>query len=68
MELLLLITAARRAGAAKVTAVIPYFAFKYHKRGAAISTKHHSRFLWSAVSDFAKLLEAAGVDMVISHL
>jgi ribose-phosphate pyrophosphokinase len=66
MELLLLVTAARRAGAKKVTVVIPYFAFKYHKRGAPISTKHSSRFLWSAGSDFAKMLEAAGVDMVIS--
>ena len=66
MELLLLITAARRAGASKVTAVIPYFGYKYHKRGLPISTKHHSRFLWSAAGDFAKLLQVAGVDMIIA--
>jgi len=49
-----------------VTAVIPYFGYKYHKRGSPISTKHQSRFLWSAASDFAKLLQTSGVDMIIS--
>lgn len=66
MELLLLVTAARRAGANKITAVIPYFGYKYHRRGTSMSTKHQSRFLWSTSADFAKLLQSAGVDNVIA--
>ena len=54
------------SSATKVTAVIPYFGYKYHKRGAPISTKHQSRFLWSASADFAKMLQAVGADMIIS--
>lgn len=66
MELFLLVTAARRAGANKITAVIPYFGYKYHRRGTSMSTKHQSRFLWSTSADFAKLLQSAGVDNVIA--
>jgi ribose-phosphate pyrophosphokinase len=66
MELLLLISAAKRAGADNVTAVIPYFAYRYHSRGEPISTKHQSRFLWSTVADFAKMIEAVGVDRIIA--
>ena len=66
LELLLLVTAARRAGANKITAVIPYFGYKYHRRGTSMSTKHQSRFLWSTSADFAKLLQSAGVDNVIA--
>lgn len=66
MELLLAITAAKRAGAARVTAVIPYFGYKYHKRGLPISTSYQSRFLWSAAGDLAKMLMAMGVDSVLS--
>lgn len=66
MELLLMISCAKRCGARKVTAVVPYFGYKYHRRGAPISTKHQSRFLWSASADFSKMLHAMGVDRVIS--
>jgi ribose-phosphate pyrophosphokinase len=66
MEILLMISCAKRAGADRITAVIPYFGYKYHKRGHAISTKHSSRFLWSVSADFAKMLEVMGVDRVIS--
>jgi ribose-phosphate pyrophosphokinase len=66
MELLLTVTAARRAGASTVTTVIPYFGYKYHRRGLPISTTYHSRFLWSAAGDLAKMLHAVGVDGVIS--
>ena len=31
-----------------------------------MSTKYQSRFLWSAASDFAKLLQTVGVDSVVS--
>eukprot|EP00595_Chromulina_sp_UTEXLB2642_P000471 CAMPEP_0196761164 /NCGR_PEP_ID=MMETSP1095-20130614/314_1 /TAXON_ID=96789 ORGANISM="Chromulina nebulosa, Strain UTEXLB2642" /NCGR_SAMPLE_ID=MMETSP1095 /ASSEMBLY_ACC=CAM_ASM_000446 /LENGTH=358 /DNA_ID=CAMNT_0042110347 /DNA_START=146 /DNA_END=1222 /DNA_ORIENTATION=- len=66
LELLLTITAARRSGAASVTAVIPYYGYKHNRRGLPISSTYHSRFLWSAASDFAKMLRILGVDKVIS--
>ena len=66
MELLLLVSAAKRAGANRVTAVIPYFGYKYHRRGAPISTMHNSRFLWSVSADLAAMLQTVGVDSVIS--
>lgn len=66
MELLLTISAAKRAGANRVTAVIPYFGYKHHRRGTAISTRHQSRFLSSAAMDFARMLEEMGVDRVIT--
>lgn len=66
LELLLTITAARRSGAAKVTAVIPYFGYVHNRRGLPISTTYHSRFLWSASADFAKMLQTLGADKVIS--
>lgn len=66
MELLFAISCARRAGASSITAVIPYFGYKHHRRGSAISTINHSRFLTSASMDFAKMLQAMGVDRVIA--
>ena len=66
MELLLTVAAARRAGAHNVSAVIPYFGYKYHRRGMPISTTYNSRFLWSAASDLAKMLHTVGVDNVVS--
>lgn len=66
MELLLLISCAKRCGAKRVTAVIPYFGYKYHRRGEPISTKNQSRFLWSAAGDFANMLKTMGVDRIIS--
>lgn len=66
MEILLAISCARRCGADRITAVIPYFSYKYHMRGNALSTKTSSRFLWSVSADFAKMLEVMGVDRVIA--
>lgn len=66
MELLLTVSCARRAGAKKITAVIPYFGYKHHRRGSSISSKHNSRFLSSGAMDFAKMLQEMGVDRVIS--
>ncbi len=66
VEILLAISCARKSGADRITAVIPYFGYKYHNRGFALSTKHSSRFLWSVSADFAKMLEVMGVDRVIS--
>lgn len=66
MELLLLVSCAKRSGAKRVNAVIPYFGYKHHRRGSPISTGLSSRFLWSASADFAKMLEVVGVDRVIS--
>lgn len=66
MELLLTISTARRAGAKQITAVIPYFAYKHHRRGMPTSTKHSSKFLISPGTDIAKMLEVMGVDSVIT--
>jgi ribose-phosphate pyrophosphokinase len=66
MEILLLTSCAKRSGALRVTAVIPYFGYKYHRRGEPISTKNQSRFLWSAAGDFAKMLTTMGVDRIIA--
>lgn len=67
MELLLTITALRRAGANSITAVIPYYGYKFHRnRGMPISTTLQSRFLWNAAVDVAKMLQVCGVDKVIS--
>jgi ribose-phosphate pyrophosphokinase len=66
MELLLSVTAARRAGANRVIAVVPYFGYKYHQRGIPLSTLYSSRFLWSASADLAKMLQTVGIDGVLS--
>lgn len=67
MELFLTITAARRSGAASVTAVIPYFGYRHTRsRGMPLSSTYHSRFLWSASADMAKMLHTLGVDKVVS--
>lgn len=66
MELLLAVAAAKRAGAQSVTAVIPYFGYRLNRRGLPISSTHHSRFLWSAAADLAKMLMVMGVDKVVS--
>lgn len=66
MELLLMISCAKRCGANRVTAVVPYFGYKYHRRGEPISTANQSRFLWSASGDFSKMMNVMGVDRIIS--
>lgn len=66
MELLLCISCARRAGAKRVTAIIPFFPYKHHRRGMPSSQRLNSKFLISPGMDFAKMLEAVGVDRVIS--
>jgi len=67
VELLLTVTALRRSGANTITAVIPYFGYKFHtKRGLPISTTYESRFLWNAAGDVAKMLQVVGVDKVVS--
>jgi ribose-phosphate pyrophosphokinase len=66
MELLLMISCAKRCGAVRVTAVVPYFGYRYHRRGEPISTKNQSRFLWSASGDFSKMLRVMGVHRIIA--
>lgn len=66
MELLLLIATARRDGAKRVHAVIPYFGFKHHRHDIPQSTKYNSQFLFSESMDFAKMLQEMGVDSVVS--
>lgn len=66
VELLLTVSCARRSGARRVIAVIPYFGYKHHRRSLVSSTKHHSRYLTSAAMDFAKMLQEMGVDRVIA--
>lgn len=66
IELLLTISCIKRCGARRVVAVIPYFGYKYHRKGASVSSKHHSTYLTSGAMDFAKMLQEMGVDRVIS--
>ena len=66
VELLLTISAVRRSGAKCITAVVPYFGYKHHRRGVPVSTIHNSRFLSSNAKDFAKMMTHMGVDRVIS--
>lgn len=59
MELLLLVDAAKRAGAREVTALIPYFGYSRQDRAS---------YEWGPVSArlVATLLEASGVDHIIT--
>lgn len=61
-----MISCARRCGARRVIAVVPYFGYKYHRRGETMSTKNQSRFLWSHSSDFFKMMAVMGADKVLS--
>ena len=66
MELLLTVSALRRSSASRITAVVPYFGYKHHRRGIPISPLHSSRFLSSNAMDFAKMLTVLGVDRVVA--
>lgn len=66
LELLLMASTMRRASAKRVTVVIPYYAYKSHRRGSSISTSLNSRFLHSPAADIAKMLEVMGVDRCIA--
>ncbi|CAM9564087.1 unnamed protein product, partial [Choristocarpus tenellus] len=66
VELLLMVSTMQRASAKRVTAVIPYFPYKHHRRSVPVSADLHSRFLWSAAADVGRLLEVMGADRVIA--
>ncbi|RHY47563.1 hypothetical protein DYB38_012389, partial [Aphanomyces astaci] len=66
IELLLMVSTMRRASAKKVTTVIPYYAYKHHRRGNPSATSLNSKFIHSPAQDIAKMLEVMGVDRVIA--
>ncbi|TYZ65366.1 hypothetical protein PybrP1_012690 [[Pythium] brassicae (nom. inval.)] len=66
IELLLMVSTMRRASAKRVTVVVPYYAYKHHRRGNPMSTSMNSKFIQSPAADIAKMLEVMGVDRVIA--
>jgi ribose-phosphate pyrophosphokinase len=66
MELLLATSAAKRAGAKSITAVIPYYPYKHRRFGLPKSSKYGSKFLMSAAMDYAKMLDEMGVDKILT--
>ncbi len=60
MELLLMISAARRASAYRITAILPYFAYARQNRKVPGSR------VTIAIADIAQLLASAGVDRVLT--
>ncbi|DBA03461.1 TPA: hypothetical protein N0F65_002869 [Lagenidium giganteum] len=66
IELLLMVSTMRRASAKRVTVVIPYYAYKHHRRANPMSTSMNSKFIHSPAGDIAKMLEVMGVDRVIA--
>jgi ribose-phosphate pyrophosphokinase len=59
MELLILVDACRRSAAARITAVVPYF-------GYARADKRHGRRQAITASLVARLMQAAGVDHLVT--
>ncbi|RLN91430.1 hypothetical protein BBJ28_00018974 [Nothophytophthora sp. Chile5] len=66
IELLLMVSTMRRASAKKVTVVLPYYAYKHHRRANPAATSINSKFIQSPAADIAKMLEVMGVDRVIA--
>jgi ribose-phosphate pyrophosphokinase len=66
IELLLMVSTMRRASAKRVSVVIPYYAYKHHRRANPMSTSMNSKFIHSPAADIAKMLEVMGVDRVIA--
>ncbi|POM63043.1 Phosphoribosyldiphosphate synthetase, partial [Phytophthora palmivora] len=66
IELLLMVSTMRRASAKKVTVVLPYYAYKHHRRANPAATSLNSKFIQSPAADIAKMLEVMGVDRVIA--
>ncbi|GLD93205.1 hypothetical protein PINS_up001797 [Pythium insidiosum] len=66
IELLLMVSTMRRASAKRVSVVIPYYAYKHHRRASPETTSMNSKFIHSPAADIGKMLEVMGVDRVIA--
>lgn len=64
MELIFMISALRRASAKRVTSVIPFFSYRINRQKVS-GLERGTNYVFSSVSEIAKMLEVVGVDNVI---
>ena len=64
MELIFLISAAKRASAKRVTGIIPFFSYRQNMQRVN-NLPANTSFVMSSAAEVAKMLEVVGVDYVV---